>query len=61
MAEGAWNSQYPVNVSKAYSENTEWRNRNQFISGRDEVQQFLANKGKRTGLQIEGRTLSFSG
>lgn len=44
MAEDAWNSQDPVKVSKAYSLDTEWRNRNQFINGRQEVQEFLADK-----------------
>ncbi|SHJ40532.1 nuclear transport factor 2 family protein [Aquimarina spongiae] len=46
MAEDAWNSQDPVKVSKAYTLDTEWRNRNQFINGREEVQAFLANKWK---------------
>ena len=36
----------PIKVSFAYSEDTEWRNRNQFINGRDEVQAFLQNKWK---------------
>ena len=43
-AEDAWNSKDPVKVSKAYSIDTEWRNRNQFINGRQEVQDFLTNK-----------------
>ncbi|TYA74747.1 nuclear transport factor 2 family protein [Seonamhaeicola marinus] len=44
MAEDAWNSKDPVKVSKAYTVDTEWRNRDQFINGRDAVQTFLANK-----------------
>ncbi len=44
MAEDAWNSKDPVKVSKAYSIDTEWRNRSEFINGREEVQQFLENK-----------------
>jgi len=43
-AEDAWNSKDPVKVSKAYTIDTEWRNRNQFINGRDEVVAFLSNK-----------------
>lgn len=43
-AEDAWNSKDPVKVSKAYTIDTEWRNRNQFINGRDEVVSFLSNK-----------------
>ncbi|UII76239.1 nuclear transport factor 2 family protein [Flagellimonas sp. HMM57] len=44
MAEDAWNSKDPITVSMAYTEDTEWRNRNQFINGRQEVQEFLKNK-----------------
>lgn len=43
-AEDAWNSKDHIKVSKAYSIDTEWRNRNQFINGRQEVQDFLADK-----------------
>ena len=46
MAEDAWNSKDPVKVSKAYSEDTEWRNRIDFINGRAEVVSFLENKWK---------------
>ncbi len=44
MAEDAWNSKDPVTVSKAYTIDTEWRNRTSFINGREEVQQFLTQK-----------------
>ncbi|SNR15261.1 nuclear transport factor 2 family protein [Tenacibaculum jejuense] len=44
MAEDAWNSKNPIKVSEAYSIDTEWRNRDQFINGRKEVQAFLSNK-----------------
>lgn len=43
-AEDAWNSKDPIKVSKAYTIDTEWRNRNQFINGRQEVQAFLQDK-----------------
>ena len=43
-AEDAWNTKDPVKVSKAYSIDTEWRNRIEFINGRAEVQKFLENK-----------------
>jgi nuclear transport factor 2 (NTF2) superfamily protein len=45
-AEDAWNSKDPIQISKAYTLDTEWRNRNQFINGRKEVQDFLADKWK---------------
>lgn len=44
MAEDGWNGKDPVKVSLAYSVDTEWRNRNLFINGRDEVQAFLQDK-----------------
>ncbi|MCY0970871.1 nuclear transport factor 2 family protein [Chryseobacterium wangxinyae] len=45
-AEDVWNSKDPIQISKAYTLDTEWRNRDQFINGRKEVQDFLADKWK---------------
>ncbi len=47
MAEDAWNHQDPVKVSLAYTENSWWRNRSQFIQGRDAIVDFLADKWQR--------------
>ena len=44
LAEDAWNSQDPVRVSKGYSINSEWRNRNVFLNGREEIVTFLTGK-----------------
>jgi len=44
MAEDAWNSKDPGRVAKAYTENSEWRNRSQFINGREEIIKFLTVK-----------------
>ncbi len=44
MAEDAWNSKNPEKVSLAYTVDTEWRNRNLFINGREEVKSFLTTK-----------------
>lgn len=44
MAEDAWNSKDPERVAKAYTINSEWRNRNQFINGREEIVAFLTHK-----------------
>jgi len=44
MAEDAWNSRDPEKVCLAYTIDTEWRNRNEFINGREEVKAFLATK-----------------
>lgn len=44
MAEDAWNSKDPERVSKAYTIDSEWRNRNLFFKGRDEIVKFLTEK-----------------
>lgn len=44
MAEDAWNTKNPEKVSLAYTIDTEWRNRNIFINGREEVKNFLTAK-----------------
>ena len=44
MAEDGWNSKIPIKVSMAYSPDSEWRNRNEFINGREEIVEFLTNK-----------------
>ena len=44
MAEDAWNTKDPERVSLAYSIDTEWRNRTEFINGREEVKAFLKRK-----------------
>jgi len=47
LAEDAWNSQDPARVSMAYTTDTEWRNRSEFINGREEVLRFLTAKWKK--------------
>ncbi len=47
LAEDAWNSRDPERVALAYTIDTEWRNRSQFINGRAEVVQFLRGKWQR--------------
>lgn len=44
MAEDAWNSKDPERVSKAYTVDSEWRNRDEFINGRQEIIAFLTRK-----------------
>ena len=46
-AEDAWNSRDPERVSMAYSENSEWRNRAEFITGREAIRAFLSRKWAR--------------
>lgn len=44
LAEDAWNSKNPERVSMAYTIDSEWRNRTDFINGREEIKKFLAQK-----------------
>ena len=44
LAEDAWNSKDPERVCLAYTIDTEWRNRTEFINGRQAVKEFLKNK-----------------
>jgi len=44
LAEDAWNSQDPERVSKAYTVDSEWRNRAEFVNGREEIVLFLTRK-----------------
>ncbi|WP_300571041.1 nuclear transport factor 2 family protein [Flavobacterium sp.] len=44
LAEEAWNSKDPEKVCLAYTEDTQWRNRTEFINGREEVKAFLKRK-----------------
>jgi nuclear transport factor 2 (NTF2) superfamily protein len=46
-AEDGWNSKDPERVSLAYSSDTEWRNRSEFLNGRDEVRNFLERKWRK--------------
>ena len=47
MAENAWNSRDPERVSLAYTPDSQWRNRNEFIRGREQIVQFLRRKWSR--------------
>jgi hypothetical protein len=44
MAEDAWNSRDPVKVSLAYTIDSRWRNRSEFLNGREEIVAFLTRK-----------------
>lgn len=60
-AEDAWNTKDPEIVSMAYSTDTEWRNRTEFISGREAVKEFLKRKWNRElGYRLKKDLWSFS-
>jgi uncharacterized protein len=44
MAEDAWNTRNPEKVALAYTINSQWRNRDEFVSGREEIKAFLCRK-----------------
>ncbi len=43
-AEDAWNSRDPTVVAGAYTEDSEWRNRDEFFTGREAIKEFMARK-----------------
>ncbi|WP_346909452.1 nuclear transport factor 2 family protein [uncultured Roseibium sp.] len=46
-AEDAWNSRSPEAVALAYTPESQWRNRSEFVTGRDEITAFLTRKWDR--------------
>ena len=46
-AEDAWNTRDPHRVAGAYTEDSTWRNRDRFITGRDQIIDFLTAKWER--------------
>ena len=47
LAEDAWNSRDPDRVALAYTEGSVWRNRSEFVTGRDQIRAFLTRKWAR--------------
>jgi uncharacterized protein len=47
LAEDAWNSRDPDRVVLAHTEDSLWRNRDEFVVGRDAIRAFLVRKWKR--------------
>ena len=46
-AEDGWNSRDPAKVALAYTSNSVWRNRAEFVNGRSEIEAFLTRKWER--------------
>ena len=46
-AEAAWNTRDPDRVAAAYTVDSEWRNRDEFVRGREQIRAFLARKWER--------------
>lgn len=47
LAEDGWNSRDPARVALAYAPDSQWRNRAEFVSGRDAIEGFLTRKWTR--------------
>lgn len=47
LAEDAWNSREPERIAQAYSPESQWRNRSEFLIGRPAIIEFLARKWAR--------------
>lgn len=43
-AEDAWNTRHPARIVLAYSPDSQWRNRSEFVTGRAEIEAFLTRK-----------------
>ena len=60
-AEDAWNSRDPVRVSLAYTPDSQWRNRDEFFTGREAIQAFLKRKWqKELGYKLMKELWSFT-
>lgn len=47
LAEDAWNTREPARVALAYTPDSKWRNRSEFLQGRDAIEAFLTRKWNR--------------
>jgi uncharacterized protein len=62
MAEDAWNSRDPEKVSLAYTVDSRWRNRSEFVNGRPEIVAFLRRKWtKELGYRLIKELWAFEG
>jgi nuclear transport factor 2 (NTF2) superfamily protein len=60
MAEDAWNSKDPERVCMAYTIDSEWRNRTEFINGREAIKEFLKRKwAKELGYKLKKELWGF--
>ncbi len=61
-AEDAWNSRDPERVALAYTEDSVWRNRDEFITGREEIKAFLRRKwAKELDYKLRKEMWSYTG
>ena len=62
LAEDAWNTRDPERVALAYTEDSEWRNRDEFLNGRAEIVAFLTRKWQRElGYRLRKELWAYTG
>jgi nuclear transport factor 2 (NTF2) superfamily protein len=63
LAEDGWNSRDPAKVALAYTLDTQWRNRAEFATNREEAQAFLERKrtGSRCAMPMNGMMIPATG
>lgn len=60
--EDLWNSKDPKKIALAYTEDSQWRNRNEFVQGRNEIAQLLTRKWQRElDYRLKKELFTFSG
>ncbi|KAL7911896.1 hypothetical protein GGI35DRAFT_477588 [Trichoderma velutinum] len=60
-AQDAWNTRNPDGVKMAYTPNSIWRNRDQFLQGRDAIKEFLSKKWEReNGYRLRKELFAFT-
>ena len=60
--EDLWNSKDPKKIALAYTEDSQWRNRNEFVQGRNEIAQLLTRKWRRElDYRLKKELFTFSG
>ncbi len=61
-AENAWNTRDPEVVARAYTEDSQWRNRDEFFTGREAIKEFLTRKwAKELDYKLMKELWSFTG
>ena len=61
-AEDAWNTCDPERVALAYTVDSEWRNRDEFVKGHDEIKEFLRRKwSKELDYRLRKELFAFQG
>ncbi|AUC60485.1 protein of unknown function DUF1348 [Cyanobacterium sp. HL-69] len=62
MAEDAWNTRDPEKVVLAYTVDSQWRNRDEFVSGREDIKAFLYRKwAKELDYRLRKELWAFTG